>query len=159
MRPIRPGSAGARFMGALLEGGQSGVKMGLSIIPGVLTICTVVMMLTNGPGADGTYTGAAYEGIALLLEDRVVAVTLGSRISSDTFDIHFEKAREDVDGAYAAINCEFARYLRAKYPDVKFLNREDDMGLEGLRKAKLSYFPHHMVEKSWAYLTEDIYED
>lgn len=53
-------------MGALLEGGQSGVKMGLSIIPGVLTICTVVMMLTNGPGADGTYTGAAYEGIALL---------------------------------------------------------------------------------------------
>ena len=66
MRPIRPGSAGARFMRALLEGGQSGVKMGLSIIPGVLTICTVVMMLTNGPGADGTYTGAAYEGIALL---------------------------------------------------------------------------------------------
>lgn len=66
MRPIRPGSAGTRFMGALLEGGQAGVKMGLSIIPGVLIICTVVMMLTNGPGPEGSYTGAAYQGIALL---------------------------------------------------------------------------------------------
>ena len=40
--------------------------MGLAIIPGVLIICTLVMMFTNGPSADGTYTGAAYEGIALL---------------------------------------------------------------------------------------------
>lgn len=40
--------------------------MGLGIIPGVLVICTIVMMLTNGPSADGTYTGAAYEGVKLL---------------------------------------------------------------------------------------------
>ena len=99
------------------------------------------------------------EGCLLMDGDELLALAIGSRMAPDTFDIHFEKAREDVDGAYAAINCEFARYLRAKYPDVKFLNREDDMGLEGLRKAKLSYLPHHMVEKSWAYLTEDIYED
>ena len=71
-------------------------------------------------------------------------------------DVHFEKAREDVDGAYNAVNCEFARYLRLKYPQVRFLNREEDMGLEGLRKAKLSYQPHHMVEKFWAYNAEDI---
>ena len=38
----------------------------MAIIPGVLVICTIVMMLTNGPSADGTYTGAAYEGVALL---------------------------------------------------------------------------------------------
>ena len=101
----------------------------------------------------------ALEGLALMEGDRVLAVTLGSRMGPDTFDIHFEKAREDVDGAYAAINCEFARYLRLKYPEVRFLNREDDLGLEGLRKAKLSYNPHHMVEKHWAYLVEEIYED
>lgn len=100
------------------------------------------------------------EGIVLLDGDDVLAVTMGSRLNDDTFDIHFEKAREDVDGAYNAINCEFARYLRLKYPDVKFLNREDDLGLEGLRKAKLSYYPDHMVEKHWACLTEDMmYED
>lgn len=100
------------------------------------------------------------EGLVLLDGDDVLAVTMGSQMSADTFDIHFEKAREDVDGAYPAINCEFARYLRLKYPDVKFFNREDDLGLEGLRKAKQSYYPDHMIEKHWACLTEDImYED
>ena len=53
-------------MTAILDGGKTGVDMGLAIIPGVLIICTLVMMFTNGPSADGTYTGAAYEGIALL---------------------------------------------------------------------------------------------
>ena len=99
------------------------------------------------------------EGILLLDGPQVLAVTMASRLTEDTFDVHFEKAREDVDGAYAAINSEFARYLRLKYPEVKFLDREDDMGLEGLRKAKLSYNPSHLVEKHWAYLAEDIHGD
>ncbi len=59
-------SGALRIMNALLEGGKKGVDLGLAIIPGVLIICTVVMMLTNGAAADGTYTGAAFEGIALL---------------------------------------------------------------------------------------------
>lgn len=105
------------------------------------------------------YEALGMEGIMLLCKGEVVALTMGSRLHPDTFDIHFEKAREDVDGAYNAVNCEFARYLRMKYPEVKFLNREDDMGLEGLRKAKLSYNPHHLVEKYWACLKEDIYGD
>ena len=99
------------------------------------------------------------EGCILTEGEEILALAIGSRLSPDTFDIHFEKAREDIDGAYAAINCEFARYLRGKYPEVKFLNREDDMGLEGLRKAKLSYLPHHLVEKHWAYLQEELYAD
>ena len=66
VRPVRAGGTGTRFMSALLDGGMDGVKMGVSIIPGVLVICTVVMMLTNGPAESGLYTGAAYEGIGLL---------------------------------------------------------------------------------------------
>lgn len=65
-RIIREGSLGERFMGAMLEGGKNGVSMGFAIIPGVLIICTVVMMLTNGASAEGTFTGAAYEGVGLL---------------------------------------------------------------------------------------------
>lgn len=59
------GSAMERVMNAILEGGQSGVSLGMAIIPGVLCICTLVMMLTFGPGAEG-YTGAAYEGVGIL---------------------------------------------------------------------------------------------
>lgn len=105
------------------------------------------------------YTALGMEGIALIDDGQVLAVTMGSRMGKDTFDIHFEKALENVEGAYAAVNCEFARYLRLKYPDVQYLDREDDMGLEGLRKAKLSYNPHHLVEKHWAYLPEDLNEN
>ncbi len=56
---------GTRFITVLMEGGKTGVELGLGIIPGVLIICTFIMMLTCGP-ADGGYTGGAYEGIALL---------------------------------------------------------------------------------------------
>ena len=52
------GNIGGRFMEAMLEGGKNGVSMGVSIIPGVLIICTLVMMLTNGPSAGGAFTGA-----------------------------------------------------------------------------------------------------
>ncbi len=65
MRVVHEGSWAGRAMNALLDGGQQGVKLGLEIIPGVLIICTLVMMLTN-TAADGIYTGAAYEGIGLL---------------------------------------------------------------------------------------------
>ena len=104
------------------------------------------------------YAALGMEGLVLRDGEQVLAFTLGSRLSNDTFDIHFEKARQDVDGAYTVINCEFARYLRAAHPELQFLNREDDLGLEGLRKAKLSYCPHHLVEKCWACLLEDGYD-
>lgn len=65
-RKIREGSAGARFITAFLDGGKVGVDMGLAIIPGVCLICSIVLLLTNGPGEGGVYTGAANEGIALL---------------------------------------------------------------------------------------------
>lgn len=83
---------------------------------------------------------------------KVLAVTMGSRLSKNTYDVHFEKALFGEDGTYAAINREFALYIAENHPDIEFLNREDDMGLEGLRKAKESYRPHHMVEKWQAVL-------
>lgn len=98
------------------------------------------------------------EGLVLLADNEILAFTLGSRLSSDTFDIHFEKAKGNINGAYAVINQEFARYIREAHPDIRFLNREEDMGIEGLRIAKQRYFPHHMVEKYWAHLKEDGYE-
>ena len=104
------------------------------------------------------YGDLAMDGILLMEGDRVLAVTMGSKLAADTFDIHFEKAREEVDGAYTVVNQEFARYLRLKYPGVCYLDREDDMGLEGLRKAKLSYHPHHMIDKHKAYVAEEIHE-
>ena len=104
------------------------------------------------------YAALGMEGILLMEGDRVLAVTMGSQMAKDTFDIHFEKAREDVEGAYTVVNQEFARYLRLKYPEIAYLDREDDMGLEGLRKAKLSYHPHHMVSKHCAYVAEEIHE-
>lgn len=61
----RPG-IGMRAIDAVLRGGKTGVDMGLGIIPGVLVICTIVLMLTNGPSDGGAYTGAAYEGIRLM---------------------------------------------------------------------------------------------
>ena len=100
----------------------------------------------------------AMEGLVLRYKGKIIAMTMGSALSSDTFDIHFEKASEGYDGAYAAINREFARYLRKKYPNLQWLNREDDMGLEGLRKAKLSYYPEKFIEKWWACLKEEGYD-
>lgn len=98
------------------------------------------------------------EGLLLLDGDTPLAVAIGSRLSDDTFDIHFEKALDIADGAYPAINQGFAAYLREQHPELLWLNREDDMGLEGLRKAKLSYCPDRMIEKNWVCLLEDCYE-
>lgn len=64
-RTVRDGNAGSRLLSALLDGGKSGVKLGLEIIPGVLIICSIVMLLTNSM-PEGGFTGGAYEGIALL---------------------------------------------------------------------------------------------
>lgn len=55
-----------RILNSLLDGGKTGVEVGLAIIPGVLIISTLVMILTFGASADGSYTGAAYEGVAIL---------------------------------------------------------------------------------------------
>ena len=93
------------------------------------------------------YHDLGLEGGLIRVYGEVVAFTMGDMLSSDTYDVHFEKAYGELQGAYAMINREFARWVREHHPNVRYLNREDDMGVEGLRKAKESYYPDLMVEK------------
>ena len=85
----------------------------------------------------------------LLLSDgtRFVAFSMGTRMNEQYYDVHFEKALPDSDGAYSVINREFSRMVAEKYPELRYLNREDDMGLDGLRRAKESYQPALVLKK------------
>jgi len=86
-----------------------------------------------------------FVGAILKVDEKIVAFTYGE-IKGDMVIVHVEKADRDYDGAYAVINNEFARYCLEKY-NVNWINREDDSGEEGLRKAKLSYYPSHLAMK------------
>ena len=85
-------------------------------------------------------------GAVLYVHEQPVAMTLGCEISDVCFDVMFEKALRAYDGVYAVINNEFSKTL-TKYT---YINREEDMGMEGLRKAKLSYNPAVIYERFWA---------
>lgn len=65
VRFVREGAVGSRVINSLIDGGKNGVEMGMEIIPGVVIICSLVLLLTNGPGPQG-YTGGANEGVAFL---------------------------------------------------------------------------------------------
>lgn len=84
------------------------------------------------------------EGGILTIENEIVAFTFGEKLNNNTFCTHVEKAYGNIRGAYQMINREFARQLKDRY---EFINREDDTGSEGLRRAKLSYHPHRLVIK------------
>lgn len=84
------------------------------------------------------------QGGVLRVDGKLVAFTIGEPLNTDTFCVHIEKADTNFQGAYAAINQQFAAQIAADYT---YINREEDMGLEGLRKAKQSYHPAFMQEK------------
>ena len=93
------------------------------------------------------YNELQLEGGILRADGRVVAFTIGEKLCSDTYVVHFEKAFSEIDGAYPMINREFVKYIINKHPEIVYINREDDMGSENLRRAKKSYYPEFMVEK------------
>ncbi|MDE5760912.1 phosphatidylglycerol lysyltransferase domain-containing protein [Bacteroides sp.] len=91
-------------------------------------------------------------GGILHVDGQIAAFTFGMPINRDTFGIHVEKADTEIDGAYAMINYEFANHIPEQY---LYINREEDLGIEGLRRAKLSYQPAVILEKYMACLKEE----
>lgn len=85
-----------------------------------------------------------YRGGAIVMDSRVEAYALGEPLNEETAVIHIEKANPEIPGLYTAIN---QRFCSTEWTDMTYINREQDLGSEGLRKAKESYYPHHMVDK------------
>ena len=97
--------------------------------------------------AFAAYRELQLDGGILRVNGEAIAFTIGERLSRDTYVVHFEKSISDLRGTYPMINREFVRHICEKYPEIQYINREEDMGLENLRKAKRSYYPDFMVEK------------
>jgi len=83
-------------------------------------------------------------GGAIRVNGKIIAFTLGEPLTDDSFVIHVEKARSDINGAYTIINQQFVEHCASEY---KYINREEDMGIENLRKAKMSYYPDVLLEE------------
>ena len=83
-------------------------------------------------------------GGAIVVDDKIVAFTYGSPVNHTTFGVHVEKADIRYDGIFSVICQEFAKHIPQQYI---FINREEDLGLPGLRKSKLSYHPYLLLEK------------
>lgn len=90
------------------------------------------------------YERLEFIGGLIRVKGEVVAFSIGEPLSEDTFVVHIEKAYSDIQGAYPMINQQFVLHEAAGY---RYINREDDTGEEGLRKAKLSYYPAFLQEK------------
>jgi len=98
------------------------------------------------------YKELELSGGLIRIDGEPVAFTVGAEINPQTFLLHFEKALDGYNGLYAAINHEFAvRHLEG----YQYVNREEDLGLEGLRKAKLSYHPSLLLQKYLVTLKEE----
>lgn len=83
-------------------------------------------------------------GGVIEIDGKICAFSVGEALTDETALIHIEKADTSYSGIYAAINNEF---VKNRWSGYKYINREEDMGIEGLRKAKMSYKPDHMVKK------------
>lgn len=90
------------------------------------------------------YFDFAQTGAALEVNDEIIAMSFGEKISDDTALIQIELADDNYRGAYQAINKLFCEN---EWKDLRYVNREEDMGIEGLKKAKMSYQPEFFVEK------------
>jgi hypothetical protein len=90
------------------------------------------------------YEHLSASGGAIYVDGKLEAFTLAEPLNNDTAVIHFEKANPEITGLYQLINQWFCQNALRTFT---YVNREQDLGVAGLRKAKLSYHPHHMVEK------------
>lgn len=91
-------------------------------------------------------------GGSIFVDGRMLAFTYGSAVTNDTLDVCVEKADRHVEGAFAIINQQFAEHLPEQYI---YLNREEDMGIPGLRQAKLSYHPEILLTYNVVHITKN----
>jgi hypothetical protein len=109
-----------------------------SLVPGLEAENTAIKAVFDNYAYLGIIGGAVY------VDDKLEAFTLAEPLNDNTAVVHFEKANPEIEGLYQVVNQWFCqKALR----NLKFVNREQDLGLPGLRKAKESYYPHYMVEK------------
>ncbi len=116
---------------------------------------TWCMMRDCGPGDTSKFEKRAilnllsnsgdieYRGGAIRINGNIEAFALGGRMTEDMAVVYFEKADTKFDGIYAMLN---KNYIMNEWPDVKYINRQEDMGQPGLRKSKRSYYPDFMVK-------------
>lgn len=93
------------------------------------------------------YEQLGLEGGVLIADGEIMGFSVGEMTCGDTLDVHFEKAFADFDGAYSMVCREMARMMLAKHPELKYLNREEDMDNESLRFSKMSYKPEFLLTK------------
>ncbi len=99
--------------------------------------CAILEMLNN-------FDSLNVIGGVIRIENKIAALTLGEKILPDTFVIHIEKANSEISGLYQVINQEF---LMHEAGDCRYVNREQDLGVPGLRKSKISYNPVKYIKK------------
>jgi hypothetical protein len=133
----------------------------LKLEPEHLAVCRSLFedWLTNKAGGEGRigepqriavmeilagFSSLGLSGGAVEVEGRIEAFSIGERLNSDTAVIHLEIANPRFDGLAQFINREF---VKNEWADFKYINREQDMGIAGLRRAKMSYYPHYFVKK------------
>ncbi len=86
------------------------------------------------------------KGGAIRIDNKIIAYSYGQQLTADTFGVHAEKSLYDIDGGFSMINQQFAEH---ECPEFVYINREEDLGLESLRKAKESYHPVILLEKGY----------
>lgn len=99
--------------------------------------CAILEMLNN-------FSALNITGGIIRVDNRIVALTLGEKFLKDTMAIHIEKANADIPGLYQVINQEF---LKHEAGGCIYVNREQDLGIDGLRQSKMSYNPLRFIKK------------
>jgi hypothetical protein len=90
------------------------------------------------------YDALDMQGGVVTIENKVMAFTIGQMLNDNTAVVHIEKADPEIPGLYPVVNQQFCEN---NWKNVLYVNREQDLGMPGLREAKLSYYPDHMVKK------------
>jgi hypothetical protein len=98
-----------------------------------------------------SYESLDVRGGVVTIENKVMAFTIGQMLNDNTAVVHIEKADPEIPGLYPVINQQFCEN---NWQNVRYINREQDLGMQGLREAKLSYYPDHMVKKFRVTLTD-----